>query len=307
MAVLPAGAWGAAFSRVAAEAGHDVRLYFRNKGGRFPPEFEQALAGADVVVLAPPSRYLRGLYREIKLFIPAGASILCLTKGLEQETNLRMSQVLEQEEVGINQRLAVLSGPNLAQEVAQGLPAAAVVASSNYSLAEKMQEIFSTRVFRIYAQDDLPGVEYGGALKNIIAIAAGVSDGLEYGENARAALINRGLSEMIRLAVKLGGREQTIRGLSGEGDLWLTCTSSRSRNHQARVELARGITPKELLASGQTYEGIFAVKAAVELAKQHGVDMPIAQAVYEVLCLGSTVQEAVRRLTERSLVHENGN
>lgn len=329
LAVLPAGAWGAAFSRVAAEAGHDVSLYFRSeadgltfanhhlypkklRGIIFPEEIkvaecvEQALIGADCVVLAPPSRFLRDFYRTIKTYIPGGASILCLTKGLEQETNLRMSQVLEEEEPGISQRLAILSGPNLAHEIARGLPAAAVVASSNFSLAERMQNFFNTRRFRIYTQDDVLGVELGGACKNVIAIAAGVNDGLEMGENARAALINRGLSEIIRLAVCMGAREQTLRGLSGEGDLWLTCASSQSRNHQAGVEIAKGADPAELANYGRTVEGFYAVTAMISLARKYNVPVPIAQAVYEVLHEGVSINEAIRKLVERAYVHENG-
>lgn len=329
VAVLPAGAWGAAFSKVAAEAGHNVKLYFRSSedlntffashqyprrlpGIVFPENIKaagsigEALAGADILVLATPSGFLRAFYGDIKTAIPPEASILCLTKGLEQGTNLRMSQVLEEADPGISQRLAILSGPNLAHEVARGLPAATVVASGNYSLAERMQSIFSTSHFRVYAQDDILGVELGGAFKNVYAFAAGVCDGLRKGKNARAALINRGLSEMIGLAVAMGAREQTLRGLSGGGDLWLTATSSQSRNHQAGVEIANGIKPEQLITSGKTVEGFYTVRAMVELARQYQIDVPIAQAVYEVLYEGSTIEDTIRRLLDRAFIHENG-
>lgn len=329
VAILPAGSWGAAFSTVVAESGYNARLYFHSDEDyktfisshmyprRLPAvnftenivvtdAFREALDGADLLVLAPPSRILRPFYKEIKPYIPHELPILCLTKGLEEETNLRMSQVLEEEEPEIGQRLAILSGPNLAPEIARGLPAATVVASSNYSLAERIQRIFSTKNFRIYAQDDILGVELGGAFKNVYAFAVGVCDGLEKGRNARAALIGRGLAEMIRLAVAMGAQEQTLMGLSGQTDLWLTCTSDESRNHFAGVEFVRGVHPKKLIESGKTIESFYTVRAMVELARQYQIEVPIAQAVYEVLYEGSTIKDAISRLLNRTFVHENG-
>lgn len=329
VAVLPAGSWGVAFSTVVVEGGHNARLFFHSEADyetfisshmyprRLPgvifaenieatDNFKKALDGVDVLVLAPPSRILRTFYKEIRSFTPYQAPILCLTKGLEQGTNLRMSQVLEEEEPGISQRLAMLSGPNLAPEIARGLPAATVVASSNYSLAERIQSIFSTKNFRIYAQDDILGVELGGAFKNVYAFASGVCDGLERGRNARAALIGRGLVEMRRLAVAMGAQEQTLMGLSGQTDLWLTCTSDESRNHFAGVEFVHGVHPKKLIESGKTIESFYTVRAMVNLAKQYHIEVPIAQAVYEVLYEGSTIEDAIGKLLDRSVVHENG-
>lgn len=330
VAVLPAGAWGAAFSRVGVEAGHDVRLYFRYEGDReifdyshsyprrLPPEivfpesiqalgnFEQALTGAGVVVLAPPSKYLRGFYREIRPFIPSEASILCLTKGLEQGTNLRMSQVLEEEDLGISQRLAILSGPNLARDIAVGKLAFTVVASTDISLAKRMQMEFSTESFRIYTTDDVIGLELGGAFKNVMALAAGAGDGSEMGASLRSALIGRALNEMINLALVLGAKEETLRGLSGLGDLVLTCTSPDSRNYVTGFEIAQGANIEELVNSGRTVEGFYAVRAMVALASQYGIDVPIAQMIYRVLYEGLTIEDAKKILVNRPLIHENG-
>lgn len=330
VAVVPAGAWGAAFSIVAAEAEHNVRLYFRSeedsrifhgthKYPRRHPEvvfpenikaagssIEEALSGADIIVLAPPSRFLRDFYRRIKTYIPREASILCLTKGLEQGTNFRMSQVLEEEDPGISNRLAILSGPNLAYDVVRRQLVLTIVASTNLSLAEKMQMAFNTDYFRIYTTDDVKGVEYGAAFKNAMALAAGASDGKERGDSTKAALISRALQEMIRLAKPLGAREETLWGLSGLGDLQLTCTSPKSRNYLTGFEIARGADIEQLMGSERTVEGFYTVKAMVALAEKHGVDVPIAKAVYAVLYEGVTIDEVIKRLVSRPLIHENG-
>lgn len=329
VAVLPAGAWGAAFSRVVAESGHNVTLFFRSEtdgrtfanchqyprrlwGVIFPEDIqvansaEQALAGADRVVLAPPSRFLRAFYREIKPFVPHEVPVLCLTKGLEQGTNLRMSQVLEEEDPGISQRLAILSGPNLACDVAGGKPAFTVVASTDLSLAVRMQRNFSTDSFRIYTTDDVVGVELGGAFKNVMALAAGAGDGLNMGASIRSALIGRGINEMISLAVVLGARKETLNGLSGAGDLVLTCTSPDSRNYQAGFKIARGANIEELMNAGWTVEGFRTVIVMVALAEANGIDVPIARAVYDVLYRGFTIEDVKKRLVSRPLIHENG-
>lgn len=328
VAVLPAGAWGTAFSLVAAVR-HNVSLYFRseedfrtfNETHQYPrrhpgivfPEnikavdsIEEVLAGANIVVLAYPSKYLRESFREIWPYIPSEATILCLTKGLEQGTNLRMSEVLEEVESGISNRLAILSGPNLAYYVARGLPAGATVSSGDYSLAERMQRDFNTSFFRIYRTRDLLGVELGSAFKNVYAFAVGVSDGLGLGENARGILIPRGLWEATRLAVALGAKAVTLNGLSGMGDMIVTCTSLYSRNHEAGVKFAEGARPDELLNSPKTIEALYTVRAMVALADAHGIEVPIAQAVHDVLYSGLTIKDAMQRLIARDLKDENG-
>lgn len=329
VAIVPAGAWGAAFAGVAAKAGHGVRLYFRddeevrsfNETHEYPrrhpgivfPEnikaagsIEEALSGADIVVLAYPSKLLRGKFVEARSYIPSEASILCLTKGLEERTNLRPSEVLEQEEPGIGRRLAVLSGPNLAHEVVRGLPAGATISSSDYELAQRIQLGFNTDSLRTYRTRDLVGVELGGAFKNIYAFLVGASDGLGFGRNARGILIPRGLLEASNLAVAMGAMERTLIGLSGLGDMIVTCTSSHSRNHEAGFAFAKGATPDELLNSPKTIEALYTVKAMVALAKIHEIDMPLAQAVYDVLYNGISINAVIQRLIARDLKDENG-
>lgn len=329
VAIVPAGAWGLGFARVAADAGHNVRLYLRDdkEAGFFNethmhprrhPEvvfsrniramsgIEEVLAGASVVILAYPSRLLREKFAEIRPYIPSEASILCITKGLEQGTNLRMSQVLEEVKPGISQRLAVLSGPNLAHEVARGLPAGATVSSSDYELAKRIQLGFKTNSLRTYRTRDLVGVELGSAFKNIYAFLVGASDGLGFGENARGILIPRGLWEATKLAVVLGAKEGTLNGLSGLGDMIVTCTSSHSRNHEAGFAFAKGATPDELLNSPKTIEALYTVKAMVALAKIHEIDMPLAQGVYDVLYNEISIEEVIQRLIARDLKDENG-
>lgn len=328
VAVLPAGAWGTAFAKVAGEKGYNVNLYFRSSDAAevFNSEhinysrlsgikisenvtaindIEETVSDVDILVLAPPSRFLRELYLQVFDYVNRDTPILSLTKGLEEGTNLRASQMLKQIEPEISSRLAVLSGPNFAEEIARGLPAFSVVASEDEELAELMQKKFSTPRFRIYTQDDVTGVELGGAFKNVIAIAAGASDGLGMGENARAGLVTRGLEEIKRLGVALGGKEPTFDGLAGQGDLWLTSTSSKSRNHEAGVAIARGVKPEELRQSGRTIEGFYTARAMVELAKDFGMSLPIAEAVYHVVYEGLSVKEAIVSLENRPLTTEN--
>lgn len=331
VSVLPAGRWGTAFARVVASRGHNTQLFFRNErdnhlfrtthqNERYFPgitlpdnitsteDLADAVNSADVLVLAAPSRFLREFFRQIKSMVDfhKDIKIICLTKGLEEDTNLRMSQVLEQELPHIVSCLAVISGPNFASEIIQGKPAATVVASKNISFERFVQDNFSSPYFRIYRQHDLIGVELGGAFKNVIAIAAGVSDGIDFGENARSGLITRGLEEMKRLGIALGGQERTFDGLSGQGDLWLTCTSQQSRNHEFGVELARGRSIAELLGDKTVYEGYYSTRAMIRLAKQQRVAVPIAEVVYAVLYNNLSIGEAIEKLLSRALVSENG-
>lgn len=330
IAIAPMGVWGAAFGKMEAEVGHNVRGYFRDKqdhrtfldshqypkrlpGVVFPGNVtsrdnaQETLEGADIVVLAPPSRFMRDFYREIRGFIPENAVVISLTKGLERGSNQTVSQVLEEEEPGISERFAVISGPNFAEEAVQGLPMATTLAASDFSLAERLQRDLSTPSFRIYAHNDVRGVELSAAIKNVVAFAAGMGDGLKRGESARAALIDRGLVEDRRFVEYFGGTSETALGLAGVGDLILTCTSKLSRNHEAGKELARGLTtPEELLNNPKkTVEAIYTVKAVVDLSKEHGIEMPIAEVVYRVIYEGLSIRDAYRALMARPLVHEN--
>lgn len=329
VAVLPAGRWGTAFAKaIASDNNFDVKLYLRepddaerfNLTHRNPRYFsdtilpdnitasaslEELVTNAEILVLAIPSHALRSFYRQIKPF-DTGQDIVCLTKGLEVDTNLMMSEVLEQENPGIISRFSVVSGPNFAAEIVKGLPACSVVAAKELGYARAIQETLTSENLRLYAQDDLIGVQLGGAFKNVIAIAAGASDGLEMGENARAGLITRGCEEIKRLGMVLGGNERTFGGLSGQGDLWLTATSPQSRNHQFGFELVRGRAVAELLDSGTVYEGYFTAKAMIELAREKGVSVPIAEVVYEVLYQNLSIPDAINRLRSRDLTTENG-
>src|SRR5581483_4993170 len=276
--VLGAGSWGTALAVHLARTGHDIRLWARDPAlvddmrerranavylpdVTLPPSIavthliDAALAGTDIVVAAIPSHGFRATLRAAAPHLARGATLVSATKGLEADTLLRMSEVAAHE-VGSRHPVVVLSGPSFAAEVAQSLPTAVLAASSNAPAAELVQAQFRGPAFRIYASDDVVGVEFGGALKNIIAIAAGVVEGLGLGHNALAALITRGLAEMTRIACAAGGRRETLAGLSGLGDLVLTCTGALSRNRHVGIELARGrslhdiVTGMKMVAEG---------------------------------------------------------
>lgn len=304
-AVLGAGSWGTALAVHLANAGHHVRLWARDAAfveelrgaranDRYLPgvampdviaptaSFEEALAGARFVVVAVPSHGFRAVIRRAAPFLE-DAVLVSATKGIEVESLQRMSQVIEAETTGCC-RTVVLSGPSFALETARGLPTVVLAASSDATAAAAVQEHFRGQGLRIYVNDDVPGVEIGGALKNVIAIAAGVTEGLGLGHNALAALITRGLAEMSRLALAEGGRRDTLAGLSGLGDLVLTCTGSLSRNRQVGIELGRGRTLDEILGSMRMVaEGVRTTRAALALGARHGIELPIAAQMQEVL------------------------
>jgi len=261
----------------------------------------KAVDGATMVVLAVPSEGLPETCRQLANCLAPGPGVVSAAKGLEHGTGRRLSEVMG-ESLGQGRRIAVLSGPNLAPEVAAGTATASVVASPDYAFAAEVQAVFSTPRFRVYTNPDVVGVELGGALKNIIAIGAGASDGLGFGDNTKAALMTRGLAEMTRLGVMLGASAETFRGLSGMGDLIVTCAGSKSRNHHVGYELARGRQLNEILAEmgGQVAEGIETTRAAMRLSQQTGTDMPIAAAVYATLFEGMPPREAVRNLMTRA-------
>jgi glycerol-3-phosphate dehydrogenase (NAD(P)+) len=283
VAVVGAGAWGTAFAGLLEERGHEVAVAGRDAAAR------EDVAAAELVCVAVPSR----VFREVTRALPGGAPILILTKGLDPGTGKRLSQVVGGREA------VVLSGPNHAEEIAQGLPAAAVLASSNEALASELQhEIHSLR-FRVYVNDDLVGVELCAAAKNVIALAAGAVDGLEAGDNAKAALIARGLAEMARLGEACGARAETFSGLAGMGDLMVTCWSRHGRNRLAGELIARGAAPEEAAAEiGQVVEGLTTAPVLRELARRNGVELPITEAVCQVLS-GTSLSQLVSGLMGR--------
>jgi len=313
--IIGAGAWGTTLSILLAENKHEVCLwtyekdvfkdiadYHENK--KYLPGFplsalitpatdlNEAAAGKELVIISVPTQFLS------KLGLPSvKAPVLSASKGIDEET-LR----LPHEMIGAD---AVISGPNLAKEIAAGKPAATVVASSNLDTAKKIQKMLSSEKFRVYTNDDVVGVELGGALKNIIAIAAGAADGFGLGDNAKSALLIRGIAEMTRLGVSLGARAQTFSGLSGMGDLITTCSSSLSRNHYVGYELAKGKKLKEILASMKDVaEGVPTCRAAVKLALKQKIEMPITVEVHKVLFEGKDPYTALTSLMSRAPTSE---
>lgn len=320
--MLGAGSWGTALSVHLAGVGHNVRLWAREGDvvsemrsarenrvflpGIVLPEaivpcerFDEALAGVDLVLVVTPSHGTRSVLRAAAPFMRPRATVVSATKGLEVETLLRPSEVVAQE-VGPDRPVVVLSGPSFAREVATGLPTAVCVASGNQAAAEEVQAEFRGRFFRLYTTTDVIGVEIGAALKNVIAIAAGVVEGLGLGHNALAGLITRGLVEISRLANALGGRRETLAGLAGLGDLVLTCTGSLSRNRQFGIELAHGRSLAEIEgATKMVAEGVRTTGAALALGGQHGVELPIAEQMAEVLAGRKHPRAAVEELMLR--------
>ena len=320
-AVVGAGSWGTALAAHLARLGTPTRLWARDAamarsmaaarenprylpGVRLPDLVEitgdrdAALAGAGLVVVAVPSHFLRGVLTPMASLIPPGAILLSATKGLEPASALRMSEVLSQ--IAPGRTVAVLSGPSFAREVVLGRPTALVVASSDVAAADELQGRLTAPGLRLYTNRDVIGVEIGGALKNVMAIATGLSDGLELGENARAALITRGLAEIGRLAVALGGRPATVSGLAGLGDLVLTCTGAQSRNHALGLGIARGRSLAEAESSTPMIaEGVRTVASALILARTKGVSMPICEQVSAVLFDGRAVRDALQALLAR--------
>jgi glycerol-3-phosphate dehydrogenase (NAD(P)+) len=275
------------------------------EGLRVTADVEEALGGADFVVSAVPSHGTRHILRRVAPLVRAGATIVSATKGLEQDTLLRPSEVIEQEfDRGV--RVAVLSGPSFAAEVARQLPTAVSVASRDAAVVEEVQADFRSPYFRLYGTLDVVGVECGGALKNVIAIAAGVAEGLSLGHNALAGLITRGLAEITRLACAAGAQRETLSGLSGLGDLVLTCTGSLSRNRHVGIELARGRPLGDVLSSMKMVaEGVRTTEAALALGRRHGVELPIAAQVGELLAARKDARVALEELMLRPQRTEN--
>jgi glycerol-3-phosphate dehydrogenase (NAD(P)+) len=330
VAVLGAGAWGTALAKLLAEKGDEVWLWGRpaevidgieqgHRNDRYLPGFdlphnlhatvdpERALRGADLVVLVIPSHATRGVLREIGRYFPAEAPLVSATKGIENESLMLMHEVMRDELGGAGlARYVTLSGPSFAKEVALRHPTAVVVAGQQLAVAEAVQARFSSDVFRAYSSPDLAGAELGGALKNVIAIAAGVGDGLGLGHNSRAAVITRGLAEIARLAVAKGASPLSVAGLAGMGDLVLTCTGELSRNRTVGVELGKGKRLATILRDlGHVAEGVKTTKSAYDLSKRIGVEMPITEQVYLTLYEDKPARDAVTDLMRRPLVLEH--
>ncbi len=297
-------------ARTEQEAGE---LRERRENARFLPGFAfpnslavtsdvcQAVPGASMVVLAVPSHSFRQNLMGIRDNLAPGQIVLSASKGLEKDTGKRMSQVMEEElPEALAAACCVLSGPNLAMEIVDQKPSSAVVAGSDPKAVAQAQELLMSPIFRVYTNEDVVGVELGGALKNIIAIGCGITDGLNYGDNAKAGLITRGLAEITRLGVEAGANPLTFAGLAGLGDLVATCSSRLSRNHQVGVELAKGRGLTEILTSMKNVaEGVSTTSAAVTMARELGIEMPITQATYRVLFDGLDVQRAIAELMGR--------
>ncbi len=325
IAIVPAGRYGTALAVPAAAGGHGVRLWRRTPGWaerwdrghpaltglRLPEnvracgELRDAVAGADLVILAPASVVLREHCRKIRPYLRPDAVVVSVTKGLEPETHLRMSQVIAEELPEHAGRIVALSGPNFAHEVAQGRPAGTVVACPDVAVAEFVQDALMTDRFRVYTNPDIIGVELSGALKNVIALGVGISDGLQFGDNARAALITRGLTEIARLGVAMGANVLTFAGLAGMGDLVLTCTGDASRNRAAGLAIGRGKSSRQFVDETHlTVEGIRTTQAAWKLAQQLGVRMPITEQIYRVLYEDLSPVEAMKALMSREKTYE---
>jgi len=329
IAIIGGGSWGTALALAAtrSRAQHAVRLWLREKdlaarmqssrendlflpGFSLPPQVEitdelaRAAAGADIVLSVIPAQFLRRVWAELRGELTPKAAVVSATKGLENETLLRPTEVIRQA-LGDSRQLAALSGPSFAREVAAGLPTAVVAAAEDEALARELQEELSGPSLRLYTNTDVAGVEIGGAVKNVIAIAAGVSDGLELGTNARAALITRGLAEMTRLAVACGGRRETLAGLAGLGDLVLTCTGALSRNRSVGLELARGRKLEEIVGSMRMIaEGVETTRVTRALGRRLGVELPITEQMHRMLFEGIEPRAAARALMERTLKEE---
>ena len=272
----------------------------------FSNDLVEVVAGKDLLLLVPPSQVMRRVVEQAAAHIAPGTLIVSAAKGIENETLQLMSQVLaETLPAPLGERLAFLSGPSFAREVAAEMPTAVAVAAADPAICRAAQEVFSTAAFRVYTNDDVIGIELGGALKNVIALAAGVSDGLGFGHNTRAALITRGLAEMTRLGLALGAQPATFAGLAGMGDLVLTCTGDLSRNRSVGMELGRGRTLEEILA-GMTMvaEGVKTTLSAYQLAAKLGVEVPIIAQMYRILYQGKSPRQAVSELMLRELKPE---
>jgi glycerol-3-phosphate dehydrogenase (NAD(P)+) len=327
LAILGAGSWGTALALALAprfetiriwghDAAHADEMQWQRENKRYLPGFrlpyqvtisgsmQSTLAQSSMLLCVVPSRHLRAVLQEAAPLIPPSMPIVSAAKGIEDQTLVRMSEVIASV-IRYPQRVAVLSGPTFAREVASGEPAAVVIAAEQMAVAEYIQHALSTRSLRFYTSLDIVGVEIGAALKNVIAIGCGICRGLGLGSNSAAALITRGLAEITRLALVMGGSPRTLSGLTGLGDLVLTATGELSRNRNVGFKLGQGFGLREILAeSPMVAEGIPTCRAAYDLGRRHGVDLPIIQRMYQVLYESKDPRQAIRELMERPLTSE---
>lgn len=325
--VIGAGSWGIALAKLLHDNGHEVTVWSilpdeiemlkknhehldKLPGVKLPEDMEfttdlnEAAEGKDVLVLAVPSPFIRNTAHSLKEVVADNQIIVNVAKGIEEATLMTLSQVIEEEVP--QARVAVLSGPSHAEEVGRGLPTTIVVGSKDKETAEYLQNIFMNQVFRVYISPDVCGIELGAALKNVVALAAGIADGLGYGDNTKAALITRGIAEIARLGVAMGGKPETFSGLSGIGDLIVTCASKHSRNRKAGVLMGQGKTMEEAMAEVKmVVEGVYSAKAANRLALKYQVSMPIIEQVNAVLFENKPAAEAVKDLMLRDKKLEN--
>lgn len=319
--VIGAGSWGTALALLLNKNGHSVTVWSISEeeinmlsaerehksklpGVKIPDDMtfttnmEEAVRGKDVLVLAVPSKFTRGTARNMKDYVAEGQIIVDVAKGIEEDTLMTLSQQIEQEVPQAD--VAVLSGPSHAEEVGRGLPTTVVIGAKTEKTAVYLQEIFMNEVFRVYTSPDMLGMELGGSLKNVIALAAGIADGMGYGDNTKAALITRGIAEIARLGVKMGGAIESFTGLTGIGDLIVTCASVHSRNCKAGYLMGQGKSMEEAMEEVQmVVEGVYSAKAAEKLGKKYGVDLPIINKINEVLFSGKDPKEAVNELMLR--------
>lgn len=327
--VIGGGGWGSAFSSYLGRLEIETRLWIREEdvyektrqyrenktflpGYAFPPsvsffnDMKETLASSEIIFIAVPSQFCRGIYEQIAPNLSSDHIIVSLTKGIEKDSLKRMSVVMDEVfSPFFSPRIAVLSGPSFAREVVEGHPTAVVLASKDSDLAQKVQHFISSLTFRTYTSQDVTGVELAGAFKNVIAIAAGISDALQFGSNSIAALITRGIAEMTRLGIKLGSRMETFAGLAGIGDLVLTCTGKLSRNHYVGYELGKGKSLSEVISGMKMIaEGVSTTRSVHQLAEREKVEMPISEQIYHVLYKNKDPRAALQDLMSRKLKEE---
>ena len=324
--VIGAGTWGTALAVLLNGRGHQAEIWSAIRREvedlsstrihpnlpelRIPDEIGftadlgEVMKDKDLLVLAVPSVYVRETARKMRSYLKKGQIITNVAKGIEESTLMTLSQIIEEELPGAE--ITVLSGPSHAEEVSKGLPTTCVAGARKKHVAEFVQSIFMNQTFRIYTSPDVLGIELGGALKNVIALAAGMADGLGYGDNTKAALITRGIAEISRLGMEMGGKLETFAGLTGIGDLIVTCASMHSRNRRAGILIGRGCTMEEAMAEVKmVVEGVYSAKAALALSRKHCVSMPIVEQVNEILFNGRSAKEAVSELMLRDKKIEN--
>ncbi len=325
IAVIGSGTWGCAISAILKDKGNDVTLwsYFKEEceelkltqkaknlpdfimpdGIEYTYDLADAVKDKDMIVVVTPSSAIAKTAENMSAFVKNGAIIVCASKGFDSETQKTLTETIKDNIPQAN--VAALSGPSHAEEVAKKMPTTLVAACSDIEIAHKIQEVFMTDYLRIYTNEDVLGVEIGGALKNVIALCAGISDGLGFGDNTKAALMTRGMSEIARLGTAMGAKFATFSGLSGMGDLIVTCTSMHSRNRRAGILIGKGVSPDDAMKEvNMVVEGVYAAKEAYKLAKKHNVEMPIVEEVYGILFEGKSARDAVSSLMTRKRKEE---